>query len=215
MQVASWVEKLDDRFGHHAIPHVTRYLVLLQLATYILNILSPDFSNSLLLDGIGLRNGEVWRVITFMCVPAIKSPFLFFIYLWFTWFVGDSLEQEWGAAKVNIYFLTGIIALTVAALFFAEGWVRSDLLMASLILPFGTVFPDHKILLYFILPIEARYLAMFFGGFMALAFLLGFVDRPVALGSVLAYILFFGPTFLADWKLQRETKERRKRFKGE
>jgi len=215
MQVAPWVEKMDDRFGHLCVPYVTRYLVLLQIATYVLNLMSPGFSETLLLDGIGLRNGEVWRILTFMCVPAVDGgPIWFIMYLWFTWFVGDALEREWGAAKVNIYYLTGIISLTVVALFFSAGPVRNDLLMVSMILPFGTVFPLEKIMLYFILPVEARYIAMFYGGFMALAFSLGFMDRAVIFASVLAYLLFFGPTFFADWKLKKETQERRRRFEG-
>jgi len=225
MQVASWVEKADDKFGHLAIPHLTRYLLILQVVTYVLEQMTPGFTSSLLLEGRALQFGEVWRIITFMCVPApdltsmgftvTMGPIYFFLYVWVTWTVGEGLEQEWGAGKVNIYYLVGIIALTVVSLFFVPGPVRSDVFIASLILPYGTIFPHAIFLLFFLIPIEARFLAIFFGVFMALAFALGFMDRAVVLASVLSYLLFFGPTFYDQWKVEQETLARRRRFKGD
>ncbi|MFQ3670767.1 MAG: hypothetical protein SNJ84_04855, partial [Verrucomicrobiia bacterium] len=178
MRVAPWVEWVEDRFGAWAIPHVTRYLVGLNLATYLLEGLSPGFTQILILDQAAILSGEIWRIATFILVPAVKaSPLFFLIFLWFTWFVGDYLESEWGPAKLNLFYLTGIASLTLVSLLFVPGPIRNDLLLTSLILPFGTVFPTMTIMLFFVLPVQARWLAIIYAGFLALALLFGADNR--------------------------------------
>lgn len=216
MRVASWVDWIEDRFGSWAIPQVTRYLVGLNLATYLLEGLSPGFVQILQLDQAAILRGEIWRIATFILVPAVNTgPLFFLIFLWFTWFVGDYLEGEWGPAKLNIFYLTGILSLTLVSLFFVPGPIRNDLLLSSLILPFGTVFPTMQIMLFFIIPVQARWLAIIYGGFLALAFLLGGESRLVILGSVANYLLFFGPSYWTHLREQAALRERRRRFSGQ
>ncbi len=215
MRVAAWVDWAEDRFGAWAIPNVTRYLVGLNLATYLLEGLSPGFIQVLQLDQAAILRGEIWRIATFILVPAVKaSPIFFLIFLWFTWFVGDYLESEWGPAKLNLFYLTGIVSLTLVSLLFVPGPIRTEMLLTSLILPFGTVFPTMQIMLFFIIPVQARWIAIVYAGFLALAFLFGADSRLVILGSIANYLLFFGPSTFTHFREQAALRERRRRFSG-
>jgi hypothetical protein len=217
MRVAGWVEWMDDRFGHLAIPHVTRFLVALNLTTYLLDGMSPGFVDLLVLDRAAILSGEVWRLFTFIMVPATRAgPIWFFIFLWFTWIVGESLESEWGPAKINLFYLLGMIGLGLVSVTLVSGPIRNDLLITSLILPFGTVFPKRSILLMFILPIEARWISIVYGGWIFLTFVFSdMAMRAVILGSVINYLLFFVPSFYSHLREEAALKERRRRFEGD
>ncbi|MFQ3670388.1 MAG: hypothetical protein SNJ84_02895, partial [Verrucomicrobiia bacterium] len=82
------------------------------------------------------------------------------------------------------------------------------------ILPFGTVFPTMTIMLFFVLPVQARWLAIIYAGFLALALLFGADNRLVILGSIANYLLFFGPSYLNHLRDQAALRERRRRFTG-
>src|SRR5207248_3879606 len=106
---------------------------------------------------------EVWRLVTFLFLPwggggGVLGPIFTVIALMFLYTVGSSLEAEWGSFKFDLYYLVGVIATVVAALFF--GPVTNAFLNLSLLLAFATVFPDYEILLFLILPVKMKWLGL-------------------------------------------------------
>jgi len=76
----------------------------------------------------------------------------------------------------------------------------------SLFLAFATLWPDYKLLVFFILPVPVKWLALLDG--LAIVAAIGFGEgwsRLVPLAAVGNYLLFFGPT-LYD-KLRRFVRE--------
>ncbi|MFH1067325.1 MAG: hypothetical protein V1746_05440 [bacterium] len=211
MKTASWTDALEERLGHWAIPHITRGIVALNALVFVLNLINPEFVRDLALDPSAVARGEVWRLASFLFIPDTRNILFLVLYLLFTWFVGEALESEWGAFKLNLYFLTGMIGTAIAAFAFVKGQVDNFYLHASLLLAFGTVFPRMELMLFPLpIPIQARFLAMFSG----LLLVLAAVFAPFAVAAALLnYILFFLPPVVEAWREQRKSAKRMKAFR--
>ena len=101
------------RFG---ISNLMRVIVAGNVAVYVLMLLtqSNDVNalNFLTFNLHALLRGEVWRLVTFVFVPAYSSPFSLLISLYFYYWIGSTLERQWGTAKFNLYYISGML-LTV------------------------------------------------------------------------------------------------------
>ena len=97
------------RFG---ISNLMRVIVAGNVAVYVLMLLtqSNDVNalNILTFNLHALLRGEVWRLVTFVFVPAYSSPFSLLISLYFYYWIGSTLERQWGTAKFNLYYISGI-----------------------------------------------------------------------------------------------------------
>ena len=82
------------RFG---IPNLMRVIVIGNVAVYVLMLLTQaNDANALSFLTFNLNallHGEVWRLVTFVFVPAYSSPFALLISLYFYYWIGSTLEQ--------------------------------------------------------------------------------------------------------------------------
>jgi len=191
--------RLERRFGRHAIPNLIMYIVGGMAMVWVLSSLRPAFIGRLDLDMRAVRHGEVWRLVTFLFIPPPSGPLWILINLYFTWWVGSSLEDKWGPFKFNVYYFTGALSTIVAAI--ASGPTTNTWLNASLFLAFATVFPDVTILLFFILPIRVKWLGMLAALGIAYAAFTGDwgVRIPIA-AALVNYVLFFGEHWYSAWR---------------
>ncbi len=109
------LDKLERRFGFLGIPGLMRIVVAFTGLTFLLVRLNPGFGFMLDLDPARIRHGEIWRLITYIFLPQTNSFLWVFLLLWFLWFIGEGLEQAWGAFRLTLYFIVGMIGTTVAA----------------------------------------------------------------------------------------------------
>lgn len=76
------------RFG---IPDLMRWIVIGNVAVYVLMLLTmradANALSFLYLDGSKVLRGEIWRIITFIFVPASSSPFWLAISLYFYYWI--------------------------------------------------------------------------------------------------------------------------------
>ena len=147
----TWLDKLERRLGFLGIPGLMRIVVALTALVFLLVRLNPGFGFMLDLDPQRIRHGEVWRLITYIFLPQSDSFLWVFLLLWFLWFIGEGLEQAWGAFRLTLYFIVGMIGTTAAAFFFGARFSNS-MLYASLFFAFARFYPDQVIYLFFILP---------------------------------------------------------------
>ena len=111
--------------------------------------------------------------------------------------LGRALERLWGSFYFDLYILIGIISLIVAALlvYMIGGKILllyPDNLYLSLILAFGMTVPDMQFLLYFIIPIKAKYIMIFYGAILAYQFVTGgWPARVQIIASLFNFFLFF------------------------
>jgi hypothetical protein len=206
------LDKLERRLGFLAVPGLPRILVGFAALVFGLAWFLPGFTSILTLDPDKIRHGEVWRLVSYIFIPQSTSPLWVIFALWFLWWVGEGVERAWGAFRLTLYFLVGMIGTTAAAFFFGSNFSNSMLLM-SLFLAFAHFYPEEVIYILFILPVRVKWLAWIAGGFLLVGFFIGTNSYRASLVAALAnYLIFFGPEFFSKAKQRREVSSRRQRF---
>ena len=145
------LDKLERRLGFLGIPGLMRIVVVFNALVFLLIRLNPGFRFMLDLDPARILHGEIWRLITYIFLPQTDSFLWVFLLLWFLWFIGEGLEQAWGAFRLTLYFVVGMIGTTAAAFFFGARFSNS-MLYASLFFAFARFYPDQVIYIFFVLP---------------------------------------------------------------
>jgi len=209
------LDRLERRLGRYTFDNLTLILVGAQAAALVLNLARPGFAQLLVLDPVYVRQGQYWRLFSYLFLPASFEPMwaLFSLY-WLHW-MGTTLENHWGAFKYQAYWLIGALSTALGAFLFGEPANNSYLLMA-LFLAFATLFPRYEIRLFFIIPVEVRWLALLDALMLCAA--VGTADGWAKLLPALAvgnYLLFFtGPllALLRGQAVQASRRRERKKF---
>ena len=197
------VERFCARHPRFGIPNLMRYIVIGNVVVYFLSMLSRN-TDAAALDFLAfnlnsLLHGEIWRIVTYIFVPEYSSPFALLIALYFYYWIGSTLEREWGTPKFTLYYLGGA-ALTVVGVILTSlisgnyyltlagtGYVN-----LSMFLAFAVLFPDMTVLLFFIIPIKIKWLAIIDGVFFAIEIVGAILSGNVvgAITPVLALLNF-------------------------
>ena len=165
------------RFG---IPNLMRVIVIGNVAVYVLMLLTQaNDANALSFLTFNLNallHGEVWRLVTFVFVPAYSSPFALLISLYFYYWIGSTLERQWGTAKFNLYYISGalptVLGVVLASLITGNPYLTAagtGYVNLSMFFAFAFLFPDTTVLLFFILPVRMKWLAYLDGALFAFA----------------------------------------------
>jgi membrane associated rhomboid family serine protease len=206
------LDKLERRIGFLGIPGVMRIVVGFNALVFLLVRLNPGFRSVLELDPDRIRHGEIWRLITYVFLPQTDSFLWILLLLWFLWFIGEGLEQAWGAFRLTLYFLVGMIGTTAAAFFFGARFSNS-MLYASLFYAFARFYPDQVIYLFFVLPVKIKWVAWVSAAFLLIGFAVGSNSYRMALIAALAnYLIFFGPEIIYAARHRSEVSSRRRRY---
>lgn len=188
-RILNWLER---RFGRLAFDNLTLVLVAAQAAAFVLTIAKPRFAEMLMLDPYAVRAGQYWRLFSYVFMPVSLSPIWAFFALYWLYTMGTALESHWGAFKYQIFWFSGVAITSCYALLFNVPADNTYLIM-SLFLAFATLWPRYQITVFFILPVEVRFLAWLDIGLLALAIYNGYGwGRLVPVLAVANYLLFFG-----------------------
>ena len=168
-----FLNKLERKFGRYAVPNLINYLMVIYVIGTVLGVFAPGIYYAYLsLDISAILHGQVWRLFTFLLEPyGIGSGMLSFVNILFFLIkiniflmIGRSLENTWGTFRFNLYFVSGYILLIVAAvIMFAFGFsfpVGFEYVYQAMFFAFALLFPDVQFLLYFIIPIKIKWLAI-------------------------------------------------------
>lgn len=229
-----WIAKFEKSYGKYSISNIMKYVIMLQVGGFILMIIDSSFYYSYLsMDASKILQGELWRVVTFLMEPPSTSPIFIFFALYLYYMIGQSLEQIWGSFRFNIYIMSGILAHVLASLlaYIITGIsfpIGTAYLYLSLFFAFAMLFPETKFLMFYILPVKVKYLAILNGvlfGFTVLQGLIpmyadsyyGVIYKANAISaavSLLNFILFYFTSTTFKRK-SRVNVKRMKQFKRE
>lgn len=195
------IDKLEQKIGKFAISNLMLYLIIIYLVGYLVNTISPDFYDQYLsLSASKILQGQVWRIVTYLCYPPSTNLFYFALATFVYFSLGRSLERIWGTFRFNIYIFIGVIANVIAALVIYAIWkvdvvLTANQLYLTMLLGMAATIPDATFLLFFILPIKARWLGIFYGGlliFDTISFIVnGYWANAIAIVmSMLNFIIF-------------------------
>ena len=184
----NWLDKLERKFGRYAIPNLMYYIIILYGAGFVLNMLSPAFYYQYLsLDVGAVLSGQLWRVVTFIIQPPSDSLIFIVFALYLYYMIGMELERAWGAFRFNVYFFSGMLFHVVAA-FLTYFVLKVSLpvnvwyLNMSLFFAFAALYPDMEFLLFFCIPVKAKWLALLNGLYFLYAIVQAFL--PAYGGSI-------------------------------
>ncbi len=206
-----FLDKLERKFGKFAIRNLMTYIAIGNLAVFLISFMYPALPGYLMLIPSLVLKGQVWRLVTYVFIPPDTSILFILFAVYFYYMIGNTLEREWGSFKLNIYYLTGMLATTIAALI--TGGTYGVYLNLSLFLAFAYLYPNYEILLFFFLPIKIKYMAWFnlaLIGFTVLIFPLQY--KIAAIVSLANYLLFFGDDFIKRIKMRRTSYYNRKNY---
>lgn len=206
----------ERKFKRYAIPNLMYYIILMYGVGLLMEMFAPGFYwRFLSLDAQAILHGQIWRIVTFMIYPPGGGIFGSLIAMYLYYMVGNTLERVWGAFRFNVYFFMGIIGHVAASLilyvfFGTPVYLTTEFLNFSLFFAFAATFPDLEFLLFFVIPIKAKWLALFNG----IYFLYGFVKggtsiRVTIVLSLLNFILFFFMTRNFNLVNPKEIKRKR------
>lgn len=185
------------------IPNLMLVIAIGNLAVYVFSLIDPSnlVYRYLCFSRTAILKGQVWRLVTYVFTYLLDtrgwSFFLGLVSLFCFYQFGRILEQYWGRFKFNLYYLTGVAMMDLAALLLG-GQATTEYLNISLFLAVATIAPEAKVMLYFIIPIKMKYMAWVYLGFTALSVVSTYLSNPYSLAwlfpllALLNYFLFFG-----------------------
>jgi hypothetical protein len=216
------VKKIDaaiSRFCYEhpnfGISNLMLYIVAGNVLVYLMDALSQG-TFSPILDFVpgAILHGQIWRLVTFVVVPNGTSGLLFTaLMLYFYYWCGGQLEQLWGTARFNVFYLGGVVLSAVMGMIlgFVMGGPECYVPTASmyyvnlsLFLSIATLYPDMQMIIFagFIpLPVKAKWLAWFDLAVFAWSVIQSLIARQFLMAlipvvALLNYFIFFGDTLL-------------------
>lgn len=197
----NWLNKLEKKFGRFAIHNLTMYLIGGYVIGYGIYKLMPNLLNYLTLEPGLILRGQVWRIVSWVLVPPSGSLFSVIIMMMFYYSIGTALERTWGAFRFNVYIFSGILFTVIGAFLlyvFTGGFVGVGIFFntfyvnLSIFLAFAVSYPNMEVLLYFILPIKIKWMALVYGVYILYELVQGnTVTRVAIIASLLNFVVFF------------------------
>ena len=212
----TWLDKLDRKFGRHAVPNLMTILTVCTVAAWVLDYImyfqtGMSFSSFLVFNRDLIFQGQVWRVLTFLFIPPQGNVILSAFMLYFYWMIGSALEREWGDFKFNLYYLFGFLGAIIAGML--TGYTTGEYINLSLFLAFAILNPNYPVRLFFLIPIPVKFLAIVDGLYLIWRIIQESWPGRVAIAfSLLNLLLFFGGSLFRRIKNLRRQKEYRDSF---
>lgn len=184
------------KIASFGIPNLTLVLILLTAIVNGLDLFlrngSPGFSFGMLFTP------DWWNVFLFP-FRITDSWLSLILYLYVFYLFGQQLEQSIGDAQYTAYIFVGYIFVLFGTIFYP---MSANFVYLSVFLAVAHLAPDMQILLFFVLPIKMRWIAIITVGFV----LYGPISLLFRVGAVLPllgpflgfanYLFFFGIPFL-------------------
>lgn len=236
----NWLNKLERKIGRYAIPNLIVWMIGAYTIGFVLYTVSPGILNLLTLSPYHILHGQIWRLFTWVLMPTESNLIFLLIMALFYYQLGTTLERTWGTFRFNVYIFSGMIftvigAFVLYAIYYVQnlsaitampalaanlssslGWGYSvNYINMSIFLAFAVMYPDMQVMLYFIIPIKMKWMAIVYGVLIVYNFVMsGWAGRISIVMSMLSFIVFF----LSTRNLKRYTPHEvhcRQKFKAQ
>lgn len=207
------LDKLDKKFRGWGVPHITLYLVFGQAFVYFAQMSGRVELLRIYLIPENVLKGEVWRLITFLFIPPRTHPIFIIFALYLFYLMGTALENYWGTFRYNIFLLIAYIA-TIAVSFITPSVPSTNIFIGgSVFLAFAYLKPNFELMIFFILPVKIKWLAMLTWISYFFTFAFGsWTSRLLVLASISNFLIFFGKDLWLlirsrRWRMERQIRE--------
>lgn len=217
-QIRNKFERFCFRHQNKGIPNLMLWIIIANIVVYFINVSDPHSILYYILsfDRDGILHGEVWRLFSYIFLELSYRDLIWAaISAIFYYQLGLALENAWGRLRFNLYYLTGLLFLDVAGFIFNFP-VNAGTLNLTLFLAYATLYPDTHFLIFFIIPVKARWLGIFNLAVYLYELLLfhKFPYNLLPLFALANYFLYFGKSFIdifpVSWQVNAGRLVRRK-----
>lgn len=212
------LNKMERKFGKFYIPNLMLYIVIGSLVVFVFDYLFPELqvSSYLEFELSAIMQGQVWRVVSFLICPFSSNPIFMLISCYFYWMIGSQLEQVWGGFRFNVFYFTGALATMIVGLI--SGFATSYYLNLSLFLAFAMLFPNERLLIFYVIPVKAKWIAWFDAAFLLydLIMLLAVGRWRTSLCIVISFlniVLFFGGGVIRKMRTNYKNRKVRREWR--
>lgn len=197
-----FLSQMEWKLNRYAIRGLMKYLCIAMLGVFILDFLPlpREASEILYFSRDRILQGEIWRLVTFVLLPPTGSLLWIAISLYFYYFLGTSLENRWGSARFNLFYLLGILCNILAG--FITGYATNHYLNLSLLLCFAMLYPEQEFMLMMFLPLKVKWIGLADAVLLLCYFLMGsWADKLGIVVSLAPFFLFMGRDGLVEMKM--------------
>ena len=219
----NFLNKLERKFGRYAIPNLSKYIIFGYVLGYGLTLmdkLSNNSGNGLIsfisLNPYMILHGQIWRLVTWIIMPPSSLGIFTIIMLLLYYSLGTSLERTWGTFRFNVYIFGGMLFTVIGAFVlylcynlagytevytaellgsFIALYFSTYYINMSIFLAFAAEYPNMQLMLYFIIPIKIKWLALIDLLLILYEFFTGTWEvKVVIIASLLNFAIFYFST---------------------
>lgn len=206
----NFLNKMERKIGKYAIPNLMIYLIAAYCIGFVIYTVNPNFMLMLTLSPYHILHGQVWRLITWILMPTDTRVFSLLIMSLLYYQLGSALERSWGTFRFNVYIFGGMLFTVIGAFILygiyaasGTGNLETISLISSLtfttnyinltiFLAFAVMYPEMQILLFFIIPVKMKWMAVVYAVLIAINLILtSWGGRIAIIMSILNFLIFF------------------------
>ena len=206
----NFLNKMERKIGKYAIPNLMIYLIAAYCIGFVIYTVNPNFMLMLSLSPYHILHGQVWRLITWILMPTDTRVFSLLIMALLYYQLGSALERSWGTFRFNVYIFGGMLFTVIGAFILygiyaasGTGNLETISLISSLtfttnyinltiFLAFAVMYPEMQILLFFIIPVKMKWMAVVYAVLIAINLILtSWGGRIAIIMSILNFLIFF------------------------
>lgn len=169
-KINAWLDRFALRHPKFGIPNLMLYIAVANVAIGLIDNFSAfPLSAALFFFRPSILQGEIWRLLTFIVVPVAgdfgilnitvpgTSFFMTILSAYFYYWIGSLLEREWGTAKFNCFFFTGVLLNILYGMIVGVSSIAYVNL--SMFFAFAVLYPNMQVLFMFFIPVKVKWLA--------------------------------------------------------
>ena len=206
------IDNFCRKHPNFGVPHLMKYLTIANVIMWIVNMVNYRVLGYMTFNPYMILHGQIWRLVSFVFIPP-SSGILAIISFYFYYLLGNTLEHNWGTAKFSLYFFMGVVlSILCGFILFFLGInisLNAHYIYLSLFFSFAALFPDMQVLLFFIIPIKMKWLAIVD----AVYFLMEIISLPfpanlVPVIAILNFVIFCGEDVLYIFGIKKLSARR-------
>lgn len=172
---------------HHRDKGIPNLMLYIALGTGLVSVMTMINGGEMLygilaFDKAKILQGQVWRLVSWLLTDSLSAnPLINILFLYFFYRLGRAVELTIGTFKFNLFYAAGVVLMDVFAMIFCPtqeviigqylvtaeqfAYLYSNMayyLHLSLVLAYATSYPDSQFLIFFIIPIRAWVMALFY-----------------------------------------------------
>ena len=218
-----WLDRFCIRHPRFGVGNLMLYVVLGNAVVWLFSMMDTTgmLTSFLAFSPALIFRGQIWRLFTFALIPN-SSGILTLLFLYFYYYIGSTLEREWGTVKFNVYFFSGLLftvlyGLAIYLIFGSNTYLGANYIYLSMFFAFACLYPNQIVYLFGLIPLKIKWLAWIDAVYFLLDVVrLRFPLKLLPVVAVLNFLLFCGEDLFAPFRPSRmQQRQKTVHFKRE